>query len=154
MNNANLILANFDARLSKIEVKPKSEQTKVTLSTRMYNEETDEKENVKIIFDHVAAMEFRINYFDNMIGAEVFGLYEIPDKGFIEQVVNGNFERRKEVYLLEGGYNYDEEDEHDLLNVLDLAGTFATEKDSYHAYVQNVDAGVYIVIAKEVQIVR
>ena len=42
MKNANLILANFDARLSKIEVKPKSEQTKVTLSTRMYNEETDE----------------------------------------------------------------------------------------------------------------
>ena len=154
MKNANLILANFDARLSKIEVKPKSEQTKVTLSTRMYNEETDEKENVKIIFDYVAAMEFRINYFDNMIGAEVFGLYEIPDKGFIEQVVNGNFERRKEVYLLEGGYNYDDDDEHDMLNVLDLMGTFAAEKDSYHAYVQNVDAGVYIVIAKEVQIVR
>ena len=41
-----------------------------------------------------------------------------------------------------------------MLNVLDLMGTFAAEKDSYHAYVQNVDAGVYIVIAKEVQIVR
>lgn len=49
-------------------------------------------------------------------------------------------------------YNYDESDEADMLNVLDLTGIFSKEKDSYHAYVQNVDAGVYIIVAKELQI--
>ena len=154
MKNAKLILANFDARLSKIEVKPKNNQTKAILSTRMYNEITDEKENAKIIFEDVAAVEFRINFFDSLIGAESCGLYEIVDRAFIDKMVQDNFVRRKEVYLLEGDYNYDEDDEHDMLNVLDLMGTFAAGKDSYHAYVQNVDAGVYIVVARRVQIVR
>ena len=98
--------------------------------------------------------KFRINFFESLIGAESCGLYEIMDRAFIDQMVQANFARRKEVYLLEGDYNYDEDDEHDMLNVLDLMGTFAAEKDSYHAYVQNVDAGVYIVVAKGVQIVR
>ena len=35
----------------------------------------------------------------------------------------------------------------------DIMATFSAEKDGYHAYVQNVDAGVYIIVAKELQIV-
>ena len=120
----------------------------------MYNEETDQKETAKLIFVDVATIDFRINYFDNMIGAEVMGLYEIMDRKFIERLAKENFERRKEIYLLEGNYNYDEDDEHDMLNSFDITDTFSKEKDSYHAYVQNVDAGVYIIVAKELQIVR
>lgn len=154
MKKAKLVLANFDARISKIEIKPKNSETKVVFSSRMYNEETEQRENVKISFVDVAAIDFCINYFDNMIGAEAMGLYEITDKKFIGQVVKENFERRKEIYLLEGNYNYDESDEADMLNVFDLLGIFSKEKDSYHAYVQNVDAGVYIIVAKEMQMVR
>ena len=40
-----------------------------------------------------------------------------------------------------------------MLNVLDLGGKFEQEADSYNAYVQNVDAGVYIIVAKEFQMV-
>jgi len=40
-----------------------------------------------------------------------------------------------------------------VLNVLDLTGVFSKEKDKYHAYVQNVDAGVYIIVAREFQVV-
>ena len=58
MKNAKLILANFDARLSKIEIQPKNNQTKVILSTRMYNEITDEKENAKIIFEMSRQLSF------------------------------------------------------------------------------------------------
>jgi len=153
MKKAKLVLANYDARISKIDIKPKNTETKVIFSSRMYNEKTDRSEMIKFCFVDVAAIDFRINYFDNMIGAEAMGLYEITDRKFIEQVVKGNFERRKEVYLLEGDYNYDESDEADMLNVLDLTGDFSKEKDNYHAYVQNVDAGVYIIVAKEFQMV-
>lgn len=154
MKNAKLVLANYDARISKIDIKPKNKYTKIILSSRMYNEETDQKETVKLVFEDVVAIDFRINYFDNMIGAEVLGLFEIIDKNFIDVLVKEIFERRKEIYLFEGNYNYDEDDEADMLNSFDIMATFSEEKDGYHAYVQNVDAGVYIIVAKELQIVR
>ena len=154
MTKANCILPNFDARISKIDIRPKNQHTKVTISSRMYNLETDMPENVKLVFADVAAIDFRINYFDNMIGAEVLGLYEIIDRKFIDQLVQDNFERRKELYLLEGNYNYDEEDPHDMLNTFDLMGTYEDEKDHYRTFVQNVDAGVYIIVAKEFQVIR
>lgn len=40
-----------------------------------------------------------------------------------------------------------------MLNVLDLSGKFEQESDSYHAYVQNVDAGVYIIVAKHFEVI-
>ena len=46
----------------------------------------------------VAAVDFRVNYFDNMIGAEVMGLYQIEDRAFVEKLVKDIFERRKEIY--------------------------------------------------------
>ena len=107
MKNAKLVLANYDARISKIDIKPKNKHTKIILSSRMYNEETDQKETVKLVFVDVAAIDFQINYFDNMIGAEVLGLFEIIDRNFIDVLVKEIFERRKEIYLLEGNYNYD-----------------------------------------------
>ena len=152
--NAKLVLANFDARISKIDIRPNNKHTKVSISSLMYNNEIHQKETVKLVFVDVAAIDFRINCFDNMIGAEGMGLYEIFDKKFIERVVKANFEQRKEIYLLEGDYDYDEDDECDMLNVFDLMNIFSEEKDCYHAYVQNVDAGVYIIVAKELQILR
>lgn len=153
MGKTKLVLANYDARISKIEIKPNNKYTKVTLSSRLFNEVTEKNETIKIVFVDVAAIDFRINYFDNMCGAETMGLYEITDSEFVERLVKETFERRKEVYLLEGDYDYEEEDECDMLNTFDVLNVFAEEKDSYHVYVQNVDAGVYIIVAKDVQII-
>ena len=152
MKKSKLILANFDARISDITIKPKNTRTKIIMKSKMYDE-SDEEKNVKIVFSDVAAIDFRINFFDNMIGAEVLGLYQIEDKSFVDALVKNVFERRKEIYLLEGHYNYDEEDSADMLNVLDLSGKFEQESDSYHAYVQNVDAGVYIIVAKHFEVI-
>ncbi len=154
MKKAELILANFDARIPKIEIKPKNTASKVIISSKMYDEETDEKISVKILFDNVAAIDFRINLFDCMIGAEVFGLYCIRDKEFIESITRSIFDRRKEIFLLEGDYNYDANDENDMLNVLDVFGEFSKSIEEYAAYVQNVEAGVYIIVAKNVRIDR
>lgn len=154
MKKAELILANFDARIPKIEIKPKNTDSEVVVSSKMYDEETGEKIRVRIRFRHVAAIDFRINLFDCMIGAEAFGLYCIRDKEFIEAVTRGIFDRRKEVLLLEGNYNYDEDDEHDMLNCFDVLGDFSKNIDDYAAFVQNVDGGEYIIIAKQVRVER
>ena len=154
MEKADLILANFDARIPKIEIKPKNTDSKVIISSKMYDEETDKRMSVKIIFDDVVAIDFRINIFDCMIGAEAFGLFCIRDKDFIESITRTIFERRKEVFLLEGNYNYDVNDEHDMLNCLDISGKFDKNIEEYNAYVQNVDGGVYIIIAKNIRIER
>ena len=152
MKKGKLILANFDARISDIAIKPKNTRTKIIMKSKMYDE-SDEQKNVKIVFSDVAAIDFRINFFDNMIGAEVLGLYQIEDKSFVDNLVKNIFERRKEIYLLEGHYNYDEDEPADMLNVLDLGGGFKQEADSYNAYVQNVDAGVYIIVAKKFEVI-
>ena len=154
MKKVELILANFDARIPKIEIKPKNTASKVIISSKMYDEETDEKISVKILFDDVVAIDFRINFFDCMIGAEAFGLYCIRDKEFIESITRTIFDRRKEIFLLEGDYNYDVNDENDMLNVLDVFGEFSKSIEEYAAYVQNVEAGVYIIVAKNVRIER
>ena len=154
MKKAELILANFDARIPKIEIKPKNTDSKVVFSSKMYDEEIGEKISLKIHFSNVAAIDFRINLFDCMIGAEAFGLYCIRDKEFIESITRGIFDRRKEVFLLEGNYNYDEHDEHDMLNCFDVLGDFSKNIDDYAAFVQNVEGGEYIIIAKQVRVER
>ena len=152
MKKGKLILANFDARISDITIKPKNTRTKIIMKSKMYDESGEQK-NVKIVFSDVAAIDFRINFFDNMIGAEVLGLYQIEDNSFVDNLVKNIFERRKEIYLLEGHYNYDEDEPADMLNVLDLGGRFKQEADSYNVYVQNVDAGVYIIVAKKFEVI-
>lgn len=154
MKKAELILANFDARIPNISIKPKNIDSRVVIFSKMYDEAIDEKFSVKIHFSNVAAIDFRINFFDGMIGAEAFGLYCVDDKDFIRSIVKSIFDRRKEIYLIEGGYDYDESDEHDMLNCTDICGEFEKSFDEYKAYIQNVDAGVYIIVAKDIQIMR
>ena len=144
-----------DSIANKIENESLKEEVKNKIDTLLKSyAELVVKEDGAVETGDVAVIDFRINYFDNMIGAEAFGLYEIMDRAFIERLAKNNFERRKEIYLLEGNYDYDEDDENDMLNCFDIMNTFAEECDSYHTYVQYVDAGVYIIVAKGLEIVR
>lgn len=154
MNEVELILPNFDTRIPKIEIIPQNIDSKVIITSKMYDEESDKEMTVKIYFDDVAAIDFRINFFDCMIGAEVFGLYCVRDSVFIESVSKIIFDRRKEIFLLEGTYNYDENDKHDMLNCFDILEEFRKNIKEYAAYIQNVEAGVYIIIAKSIRIER
>lgn len=154
MIQVNKILANYDARISKISILPENKSTRVVMESKMYNESSGSTEGVSIVFTNVAAIDFRINYFDNVVGSEASGLYQIEDKRFVEKLVKEIFERRKEIYLLEGDYDYNETEHSDMLNTLDIYDDFFPEIHNYCAYVQNVDAGVYIVVAKAVQIIH
>ena len=84
MKKAELILANFDARIPNIEIKPQNTDSKVVFSSKMY----------------------------------------------------------------------DEDDEHDMLNCFDVLGDFSKNIDDYAAFVQNVEGGEYIIIAKQVRVER
>ncbi len=154
MAKARQVLANFDARIPKIEINPKNKRkgTKVIITSKMYDETSHDKIKVKLIFKEVAGIDFRVNYIDSLIGSEAFGLYCFEDKGIIMRIMKDIFKRRKEIYLLEGDYNYDEEDEEDGLNTFDLDGEFSKNIGEYKAFVQNVDLGVYIIISRSLTI--
>ena len=150
MNKAKLVLRNFDAKIPKIEIKTRKQNFIVIISSKIYDEKTEERGDIIIRFADVAAIDFRVNFFDCLIGFEACGLYCIKDKTFIKSVTKSIFERRKEVYILEGGYNYDENDEYDMLNCFDTDAEFSNNIEEYSAYIQNVDGGVYIIIAKDI----
>ena len=61
---------------------------------------------------------------------------------------------RKEIFLLEDNYNYEEEAENDMLNCFDVSGVFSQNIEKYAAFIQNVEGGVYIIIAKQMQVER
>lgn len=82
MDEVELILPNFDARIPKVEIRPKNIDSKVIITSKMYNEESDKELTVKIYSDYVAAIDFIINFFYCMIGAEAFGLYRVHDSVF------------------------------------------------------------------------
>lgn len=153
MATANRILANFDARISEIKIIPENSATKIVIESKMRDQLSGESKIVKIVFSNVAAIDFRINFFDSAVGSEAAGLYQIVEKQFIEKLVQEIFERRKAIYLLEGDYDYCENDPGDLLNTFDVYENFMPVINNYRVFVQNVDAGVYIVVAKDVQIV-
>lgn len=93
MKKVELILSNFDARIPKIEIKHKNVDTKVVISSKMYDEETDDRIAVKIIFSNVAAIDFRINFFECAIGSESCGLYCIKDRNLVDSIVKNIYDR-------------------------------------------------------------
>ena len=68
MIKASRVLANFDARIPKIKILPKNKSTRIEIESKMYDESSGERKSVKIIFSDVAAIDFIINYFNNMVG--------------------------------------------------------------------------------------
>ena len=119
----------------QIEVKPNNSKTgtQVTIVSKMYDETIGGKVKTKLVFKDVAGIDFRVNYIDSFIGCEAFGLFCFDDKDIILEIMHDIFRRRKEIYLLEGDYDYDEEDEADVLNIFDLDGKFSKKFDQYKA---------------------
>ena len=52
MKKGKLILANFDARISDITIKPKNTRTKIIMKSKIYDE-SDEEKNVKIVISEL-----------------------------------------------------------------------------------------------------
>ena len=149
-----LILNNFDARISKIEIKPKYTETCIVMTTKMYDNELEKAIPVKIKYGDVGAFNFQINSFSNCVGAESMGLFEIQNKEYKINMIEDIFLNRRNIFLSEGWYAYNSDDSDDLLNNRYEIIKFKKEISKYHLYIQNVDAGVYVILAKNIEIIK
>ena len=113
-----LLLNTNDGSLTACTIRPQSEDTQVEFSVRYYRYENGEEQSVSAIlrFSQVASVDMEINFFDNPIGAELGGFYEILDEDFKKQMLEKVFRNRKDGYLFHGDYDYDPEDPGDILN--------------------------------------
>lgn len=69
-----LLLATFDGSLRKIQIEPCRKYSKVKCKVRYYDEMADGAAvKAEIVFQHVVAISFWVNQFENTIGAELGG---------------------------------------------------------------------------------
>ena len=145
--SAKLLLRNFDGTMGRLEMTVRGGQTQAVFHTRFWNE-ADELTEAALVFSEVIAVSFAVNYFDNPMGAELFGLYEIEDGAEKARLVRENFETRRRNFLLAGYDGYDPEDPHDLLNDQTEMGRVLGKIGRYHLYEQQTQGGTYRLLAR------
>ena len=148
MEKSKLLLSTFDAHLTKLKIVPKCRHTKVSYKLKLYDEALQKTVGKTMRFEDVVSIEFRMNYFDNPIGAEVCGFYEIFSKKEKEKMLERNFASRKDSCLFHGDYNYDPKDPHDLLNNRDGIEHILKKLDRYRLFQQQTLGGTYLLLAK------
>lgn len=149
MQKSKLLLPTYDARLTKLKITPKCFQTKVSYKLKIYDNLLKKNVVKNICFKEVIAIEFAMNYFDNPIGTEVCGFYEIYDKSEKQAILERNYISRKKGFLFHNNYNYDADDEHDMLNYRKTFEEIKKNLDLYHLYQQQTTGGIYLLLAKE-----
>lgn len=137
-----LLVQNFDGSMERLEVLPEHGESKAVFHMRYWDEEGGPVEAV-LTFYHVIAISFSVNYFDNPMGAELFGLYEIEDEAEKVKLIRENFRIRRREFLLAGYDGYDPEDENDLLNYTGELDRMLSKAGSYHLYQQQTQGGTY-----------
>ena len=118
-NNANskLLIKTYDGSLSRLKLKPKCKDSTVEFAIKYYDYDGDGALiKAKVLFHKVAAIDFEVNLFDNYIGAELSGFYEIFQEDKKKEIVEKIFSNRWDGFLYHGDYNYDPADKHDMLN--------------------------------------
>lgn len=142
-----LILNTFDGQMKNLKLKSKHVNSKVEFNIKYYNE-FDEITDAVLLFKEVIAIDFEINYFDNYIGSELFGTYEIMDGKYKIDMIEKIFQNRLKHYSFYG-YDYDEKDENDLLNCRNEFNKILKYIDNYHLYEQRTEGGIFSIISKE-----
>lgn len=148
MKKSKLLLPTFDAQLTKLKITPKCHHTKVSYKLKLYDEALQRTVAKTMRFEDVVSIEFRMNYFDNPIGAEVCGFYEVFSRNAKKEMLERNFTFRKDSTLFHGDYNYDPRDPHDLLNNRDSIKRILKKLDHYRLFQQHTVGGTYLLLAK------
>lgn len=137
----------YDGTLKKITVKPKCNRSKVTLFVKLCGDDGRCKK-MEMVFDHVICMDFEMNFFDNPIGSELFGLYEVCDRESKQALLEQCFENRLNRFLAHGDYLYDEDEPNDMLNFRDTMNEYMEKLEDYHLYEQESAGGIYAILAR------
>lgn len=153
MDKSKLILRTFDGTMKKCIVKPKCTESTVELRIKYYDEENTLKKGT-LIFEHVIALDIEINYFDNSVGSELMGFYEIFDKSAKERMIDKIFQNRRDGYLFHGDYNYDPHEENDMINYKEPIYEIKKKLDEYHFYQQQTEGGLFCILANNYKFVK
>ncbi|MCD7821618.1 MAG: hypothetical protein LUG64_05350, partial [Clostridiales bacterium] len=101
MKKTKLLYRTFDGDLKKIWVTPNYLDTNCSFRMEVWGgAEGETKKTLLLNFDHVAALEFSMNFCDNMAGADLGGFYKVPGKKQKRKLLERNFNRRKKDWLM------------------------------------------------------
>ena len=148
MKRSQLLLPTFDAQLTELKIVPKCDNTVISYKLKMYDEDLQRRATKIMRFEDVVAIEFQMNYFENTIGSEVCGFYEIFQPERKQGLLEKNFISRKDNYLFHSDYHYDPDDPHDILNYRENIESVLRKLDGYHLYDQQTIGGSYLILAK------
>ena len=148
MERSQLLLPTYDAQLTELKIVPKPNNTIISYKLKMHEEDSPQRVTKTMRFEDVVAFSFQMYYFENMIGSEVCGFYEIFQPGRKQSLLERNFISRKDNFLFHGDYHYDPDDPYDILNNRENIDDVLRELDNYHLYEQQTIVGSYFILAK------
>ncbi len=153
-STSKLLVKTFDGSLVHLKLKPACMSSTVEFDIQYYDYDGDESlVKAKVIFREAASIDFEINLFDNPIGAELCGFYELFQTETKREIVEKLFRNRLEGFLYHGDYNYNADDKHDMLNWREPIDELYKNLDTYHLYQQQTQGGVYYILAKSFEII-
>ncbi|MEM1485228.1 hypothetical protein V6615_10150 [Oscillospiraceae bacterium PP1C4] len=146
--NSKLLIKTFDGSLLNLKIKPKCLNSTIEFDIKYYDYDGDESLiKAKIIFREVVSIDFEINFFDNFIGAELFGFYEIFNIEKKKEMIEKVFKARLDGYLYHGDYDYDANEENDILNYCEPINKMFENLEKYRLYQQQTQGGIYYILA-------
>lgn len=155
-NRAKLLFPTDDAHLYSAGYAPdyRGKSRLVFLLSELWDEERQENRKLFLEFRNVAAFEFSLNVFDDPLGADVGGLWELKGRKRKLALLERVFQRRRELWLLSGNYDYDPEDPWDCLNSREELKRFARKKNlkKYRLFVLEKQGGGCLILAKKCRI--
>lgn len=149
-----LLIKTFDGSLSDLTLKPKCMDSTVEFKIVYYDYDGDKSLlKAKVLFHEVVAIDFEVNLFDNCIGAELCGFYEIFQVEMKKKIIEKIFRNRLDGFLYHGDYNYDSTEENDTLNWREPIEILFKNIEKYHLYQQQTQGGIYYILASDYEII-
>ena len=151
-----LLLATHDGSITECKLLPQSGETRVEFSVQYYQLEDGAERSVSAVlrFSQVASVDLEVNFFDNPVGAELGGFYEILDEDFKKQMLEKIFENRRSGYLFHGDYDYDPEEPADILNFRPPMEGLLGELHQYRLFQQQTQGGIYHILCKRYELIE
>ena len=150
MEKAVCLARTFDGTLEKMTLRPKCRKSKATFRLEYYPPDQDTLCPGKLVFSKVAALDMEVNLFENPVGAELGGFYELFDETEKRSMVERLFQNRRACYLSTGHYaDYTPEDPSDMLNFRATVEELLGCLDTYHLYQLETMGGVFRILARE-----
>lgn len=149
MKKTNLLYHTFDGDLKRVWVTPNHLKTQCSFRMDVWgSEESTQKKTLLLNFDHVAALEFSMNFCDNCVGADLGGFYKVPGKKQKRKLLERNFKRRKKDWVMTRLSDAEAKDPESMLNDHSAIDKLEDKLKKYHLYLLESMGGAWLILAK------